>query len=322
MTVRWGILGAAKFALEHMAPAIHAARGAELVAVASRDVAKVAPFQAFAPRVQALGYDALLEDPSIDAVYIPLPHPMHVPWGLKALAAGKHVLVEKPAAMTAEEIDPLIAARDETDLIASEAFMIVHHPQWQLARNMIANGDIGTLGHVTANFTYNNASDPGNIRNKADTGGGSLPDIGVYTIGSTRWATQQEPAQIEHARLTFEDGCEVTARAFARFDDFSAHWLTSMRMNNFQEVIFHGETGALRLTCPFNPSVHDQARVILEKGNTRQEHRFPQANHYVLQVENICAAIRGEASLAWTLEDARGTQTVIDAIRQAAKDTE
>lgn len=318
MTINWGILGAAKFAQDQMGPAIHAARGARLAAVASRDAKKVAPFQAFAPDVRALGYDEMLADPTIDAVYIPLPHPMHVPWGVKALEAGKHVLVEKPTAMTAAEIEPLIAARDRSGLVATEGYMIVHHPQWQEARRLLREGAIGDLAHVNAVFTYNNASDPENIRNSAQNGGGSLPDIGVYTIGATRWATGAEPTAIPHAALVFEGDCEVTAQVGAQFPGFTASWLTSMRMGKFQEISFHGRAGVLRLPCPFNALVHDQARVILERDATRHETRFPADNQYVRQVENVCAAIRGEAQLLWTLEDARGTQTVIDAIRTSA----
>lgn len=321
MTIRWGILGTAKFAREHMGPAIHAARGAELVAVASRDPVKVAPFQAFAPRAQAMGYDEMLACDTVEAVYIPLPHPMHVPWGVKALEAGKHVLVEKPTAMSAPEIAPLIAARDASGLVATEAYMIVHHPQWDEVRRLLAEGAIGTLGHVNAVFTYNNAGDPGNIRNAKASGGGSLPDVGVYTIGATRWATGIEPTSIPHAAIIFEDDCEVTARVAAQFSGFTASWLTSMRMDRFQEMTFHGSDGVIRVPCPFNPSAHDQARVILERGATRFETRFPAQNQYVTQVENVCAAIRGEADLLWTLENARGTQQVIDDIRAAARDS-
>ena len=317
-TIRWGILGASNFALTDMAPAIHAARDCTLAAVASRTPEKAAPFATLAPGLTVHNdYDALLADPNIDAVYIPLPHPLHVPWGIKALEAGKHVLVEKPAAMSAPQIDPFIAARDRTGLVASEAFMIPHHPQWQLTRKLLADGAIGTLQHINATFTYNNASAPKNIRNNADTGGGSLPDIGVYTIGAARLVTGAEP-RINHAAITWEGKCEVTTRATASFGDVTAHWLTSMRMDRWQQVTLHGSKGVIRLPCPFNPLGYDAARVILEAGERREETRFPSVNQYVLQVENVAAAIRGDASLLWTLEDAKATQSVIDAIHAAA----
>ena len=186
--LRWGILGAAKFAREHMGPAIHAARSAELVALATRDAARAAPFHAFCPHMAVHdSYDALLSDPEVDAVYIPLPNHMHVEWTLKALDAGKHVLCEKPMAMQASEFDALIAARDRSGCLAAEAYMIVHHPQWIRVREMIQGGAIGTVRHVTGAFSFDNRSDVGNIRNRAETGGGGLRDIGVYVFGSARY---------------------------------------------------------------------------------------------------------------------------------------
>ena len=129
--VRWGILGAANFARQHMAPAIHAAEGAELAALATSDPAKAAGFKAFCPSLFVHdSYEALLADPTIEAVYIPLPNHLHVEWTLKAIAAGKHVLTEKPMTLVASDFDQLIAARDKSGLFVAEAYMIVHHPQW------------------------------------------------------------------------------------------------------------------------------------------------------------------------------------------------
>ena len=316
--LNWGILGASRFARMQMGRAIHAAEGARLAALATESPDKAEAFRAFAPdlRVHA-SYDALLADPTIDAVYIPLPHTLHIAWSRKALAAGKHVLTEKPIALLADEIDPLIADRDATGLVATEAFMIVNHPQWARARTLLADGAIGALRHVTAHFTYNNP-DPANIRNRPETGGGSLPDIGVYTIGATRWTTGQEPHRIRSAALTMEDGVEVTARVQAEFDGFSADWLTSMRLFAHQEVTFHGEGGLLRLSAPFNPQVFGEARLELRHAERTTVERFPAANHYIAQVEAFGRAVRDGAALPWTLEDARGTQSVIDAIRAEA----
>jgi predicted dehydrogenase len=196
--LRWGILGAAKFARDHMAPAIHAARNAELVALATSDPARAAPFAAFAPGLKIhTSYDDLLADTGIDAVYIPLPNHLHVAWTLKALAAGKHVLCEKPISLTAPEIAPIIAARDAFGLLAAEAFMIVHHPQWQRAQHLVQSGAIGAVTHVDGVFTYDNRADPGNIRNKPETGGGGIYDIGVYTYGSARFVTGAEPVALD-----------------------------------------------------------------------------------------------------------------------------
>ena len=314
-TIRWGVLGASKFAREQMAPAIHLARGAELAGLATTSPDKAAVFEEFAPGLRVhSSYDDLLSDPEIDAVYIPLPHHLHAEWSLKAIAAGKHVLVEKPLGLTATDFDPVIAARDESGLLVAEAYMIVHHPQWQLARKLLAEGAIGKLMHVRAAFSYNNASDRENIRNRAEIGGGSLPDIGVYTLGSTRFVTGEEPVSVS-ADITREDGLEVTARVSAQFPSFTYQGITSMRMALFQEMAFHGDAGVLRLTAPFNPGGYGEAAVELATaGDVVRIERFPRENHYVLQVENFCAALRGEIDYPCPLEFSRGTQAMIDMI--------
>ncbi|MCV6598329.1 MAG: Gfo/Idh/MocA family oxidoreductase, partial [Mangrovicoccus sp.] len=139
--VQFGVLGAAKFARQFMAPAIHAAGGARLAGLATSSATKAEPFQAFCPDLTVYhSYEALLDDPEIEAVYIPLPNHLHVEWSLKALDAGKHVLCEKPMTMQAAEFDALIEKRDQTGLLAAEAYMIVHHPQWQFVQKLIADG--------------------------------------------------------------------------------------------------------------------------------------------------------------------------------------
>jgi predicted dehydrogenase len=317
-TVRWGILGASRFALNHMAPAIHLARGAELAALATSDPARAAEFRTLAPGLRVVqGYDALLADPAIDAVYIPLPNTLHVEWTLKSLAAGKHVLCEKPVAMRAGDIDALIAARDRSGLVAAEAYMIVHHPQWQRAREWLRAGEIGRLVQVDGMFSYDNRADPGNIRNRPETGGGSLPDIGVYTLGATRWMTGEEPETVA-AEIVWENGVDVTAHVTARFPSFRFAGTTSMRMHPRQDMVFHGEAGVIRLHAPFNAGVFGQAEAELHRGLSVAVDRWPAANHYVLQVEAFGRAVRDGAPFAWTLEDARGTQAMIDRAFAAA----
>ncbi|SDY67267.1 Predicted dehydrogenase [Jannaschia faecimaris] len=313
--IRWGVLGASNFALRKMVPAIHLAHRHQFVALGTRSPAKAASFAGLAPGLRVHGdYDALLADPDVDAVYIPLPHTLHIEWAIKALRAGKHVLVEKPVAMHADEIAPLIAARDETGLICAEAYMIVHHPQWQRVRDLLADGAVGTLRHVEGVFTYNNADDPGNIRNSAATGGGALPDIGVYSYGSTRWVTGMEPEEITHVEIDWEDGCDVLARVSARFPAFTAHFVNSMRLLPEQFVVFHGDTGLIRMTCPFNAGTFDIARIEVHGPKAARVERWAEPNQYVLQVDAFGAAVRGEQAFPWSLEDARGTQAMIDAV--------
>jgi len=321
--LRWGILGAAKFAREHMGPAIHAAAGAELVALATSNAEKAAGFAAFAPGIAVFdSYDALLADPSIDAVYIPLPNHLHVEYSLKAMAAGKHVLCEKPMTLQAAEFDQLIAARDQSGKLAAEAYMIVHHPQFIRAKELVQGGAIGKLVHVDAAFSYFN-DDKTNIRAHADMGGGGLRDIGVYTFGAARFVSGQEPVAVPYAHLRLDNDVDVFAQVAATFPDFTYAATVSMRMFPRQEIIFHGEQGVLRLNCPFNAGVFGNAELTLENANrTVVTERWPDVNQYVLQVENFCKTVQTGTVYPCTLEFSRGTQEMIDMVfATAAKPT-
>ncbi|HHS94759.1 MAG TPA: Gfo/Idh/MocA family oxidoreductase, partial [Rhodobacterales bacterium] len=265
--MRWGILGGAKFAAKHMGPAIHAARGNRLVALATSSPAKAAPFEAFCPGLDVfLDYDAMLEWDAIDAVYIPLTNTLHVEWTKKAIAAGKHVLTEKPIAMVASEIDELIALRDASGLLVAEAYMIVHHPQWIRAREILQSGEIGRVTHADAVFTYDNRADTGNIRNRAETGGGGIRDIGVYTYSSMRFAMQAEPLTLS-ARIKREGGVDTWAQVVGEMDGplgrFTFSAMTSMRLAARQQVVFQGDKGTLTLPAPFNAGVFGEARLEL-----------------------------------------------------------
>ncbi|SOC05161.1 Gfo/Idh/MocA family protein [Rhodobacter maris] len=316
--VNWGILGASNFAAHRMGPALHAARGSRLAALATSSAEKAAPFAAFAPGLKLHeSYAALLADPEIEAVYIPLPNTLHVEWGIRALEAGKHVLIEKPLAMTAAEITPLIAARDRAGKCAAEAYMIVHHPQWQLVRRWLDEGRIGRLKHADVAFTFDNP-DPANIRNRADVGGGSIPDIGVYAYSSVRFAARAEPVTLQ-AKIRRENGVDTFTQVWGDMagpgGPFSFAALTSTRLFPRQEVTFQGETGRITLSAPFNAGVFGEGQVSLHGFSTTETHRFPGVNQYVLQVEAFVAHIREDVPFAWTLEDARKGQAMIDMVR-------
>jgi predicted dehydrogenase len=298
-----------------MGPAIHAAKGAVLSAVASRTPQSVAPFQDFAAGCRAvMGYDALIADPDIDAIYIPLPHHMHVEWTVKALNAGKHVLAEKPIAMQADDFEKLIAARDASGLLAAEAYMIVHHPQWQRARQMVADGAIGRVIHITGGFSYDNSDDPQNIRNQAATGGGGMRDIGVYVLGAARYVMGADLENIS-AKIRWESGFDIFASMQGNMGEATYSAYVSTRMHPHQEMVFHGSEGLLRLTAPFNANIFGEARIELHQPNLGlRVEKFPAANHYVNQVEAFGHSIRNGAAYPWTLEQARGTQEAIDTV--------
>ena len=319
--LRWGILGASKFALEHMLPAMQLAKSTECVALATSNFQSAKPFLSINPEISVYeSYDALLCNSNVDAIYIPLPNHLHVHWSRQAIQAGKHVLCEKPIALKADEIDELIRLRDTSGLLLAEAFMIVHHPQWQHAKRLLKSGVIGDLIQVDGVFSYNNSSDPTNIRNRVVTGGGGLPDIGVYTFGSTRFMTEEEPEEILHASISWENGVDVWANVSAQFPSFRFMGVTSMRMQARQEMNFHGSDGLIRLTAPFNPQVFGLAEVHLFRDEGKlQTFSFPIGNHYVKQLEAFYASVEEGADYPCTLEFSKGTQHMIDMVFQKNK---
>ena len=319
MAFRWGILGASRFAAQHMGPAIHAAKGNELVAVATSAAEKAKPFRDFAPGIEVFeDYEALLGSDRVDAIYVPLPNHLHVPWSVKALEAGKHVLCEKPITLKADQFEQLIAARDAAGKHAAEALMIAHHPQFQRAKELVQGGAIGTLRHVDAVFSFNNAGDVTNIRHDPAKGGGGLYDIGVYTCSAARLVSGAEPEAVTLSNLYKEHGVDVYAQFAADFSGFSMSSMVSMRLHNRQEVVFHGDKGWLKLSCPFNANVYDLSELTLETDTGSRVHeRWPNVNQYVLQVENFAKTAQTGAEYPCPLEFSRGTQNMLDMIFEA-----
>lgn len=317
--LRWGIIGASKIAREYVAPGIHASARGRIAAIASRTPGKGEALAEPYPDVRLHGdYDALLADPGVDAVYIPLPNGQHVEWTAKALQAGKHVLCEKPIALKATEIDGLIALRDRTGLLAAEAFMVTHHPQWRRVRALLAEGAIGTLLAVQGAFSFLNA-DPANIRNQPALGGGALRDIGVYPCVTTRFATGAEPVSAAAAEIEWDMGIDATARARLKFPDFTLDFYVSMRMAPRQLMVFHGDKGWIALHAPFNAGAYGD--VVLEwrsaDGTIRLE-RFGIFDQYRAQVDAFAASALDGAPYACPLEFSRGNQVAIDMIYAAA----
>lgn len=320
--LRFGILSTAKIGRELVAPAIADAGNAVISAVASRDKARA---RAMADRFgagHAFGsYEEMLESDAIDAVYIPLPTSQHVEWAIRAADAGKHVLVEKPLALKADEIAPVIAARDRNKVVISEAFMVTYSPVWQKVRSLIAEGAIGDLVQVQGAFSYFN-KDAENMRNKPELGGGGLPDIGVYPTVTTRFATGQEPEQVQ-ATVRFDKafGTDVYASVRAAFKDFELSFYISTQLANRQAMAFHGTKGLIEVTAPFNANRWGEESVLLsnQSHSETQVFRFQDSRQYMLQVEAFARAVAGEKAEIFTLEQSVKNQKLIDAIYRAGE---
>ncbi|RJG43263.1 Gfo/Idh/MocA family oxidoreductase [Mesorhizobium sp. DCY119] len=319
---RWGVLSTAKIAREQLLPAIADAQNGVISAIASRDAQKA---RALADRFgapHAFGsYDELLASDTVDGVYIPLPTSQHVEWAAKAAEAGKHVLVEKPLALDARDIVPLIAIRDRKKVLICEAFMVVYHPQWIKVRDLIAEGAIGRLRHVQGAFSYYNV-DPNNMRNNLDLGGGALPDIGVYPTVATRFSTGKEPNRVQATIERDKNfGTDIYSSIRADFGDFELSFYLSTQMAARQSMVFHGDKGFIEVASPFNAGLYDHHRIELHNQNhsEAQVFRFPGTQQYRLEVEAFARAAQGGKDEVFTLENSILNQKVIDAIFRAGE---
>ncbi|RUW48944.1 Gfo/Idh/MocA family oxidoreductase [Mesorhizobium sp. M1A.F.Ca.ET.072.01.1.1] len=317
---RWGVLSTAKIGREQLLPAIVDSENGLLSAIASRDLAKARALgERFGARHAFGSYEELLASKEVDGVYIPLPTSQHVEWTAKAIEAGKHVLVEKPLALDAKDIPPLIKLRDEKNVLVCEAFMVVYHPQWIKVRDLIASGAIGRLRHVQGAFSYYNV-DPTNMRNQLDLGGGALPDIGVYPTVSTRFSTGKEPVRVQatiERDKTF--GTDIYSSIRADFGDFELSFYLSTQMAARQVMVFHGEKGFIEVFGPFNAGLYDHHRIELHNQNhtEAQVFRFPGTQQYRLECEAFVRAAQGGKDRVFTLEESVLNQKVIDAIFRA-----
>lgn len=317
---RWGVLSTAKIGREQLLPAIVDSENGVLSAIASRDLSKAKALgERFGARHAFGSYEELLASKEVDGVYIPLPTSQHVEWTAKAIEAGKHVLVEKPLALDAKDIPPLIKLRDEKKVLVCEAFMVVYHPQWIKVRDLIASGAIGRLRHVQGAFSYYNV-DPNNMRNKLDLGGGALPDIGVYPTVSTRFSTGKEPLRVQatiERDKTF--GTDIYSSIRADFGDFELSFYLSTQMAARQVMVFHGEKGFIEVFGPFNAGLYEHHRIELHNQNhtEAQVFRFPGTQQYRLECEAFVRAAQGGKDRVFTLEESVLNQKVIDAIFRA-----
>ncbi|MGB1309749.1 MAG: Gfo/Idh/MocA family protein [Leucothrix sp.] len=316
--LRWGMLSTAKIAREQVIPAHLSARGNCISTIASRDVSRA---QQVADQFQipyvAESYEALLQSDQVDAVYIPLPTSQHIEWSIKAANAGKHVLVEKPLALTADDILPVQAAAKANGVIVAEAFMVHYHPQWQQVRQWLSSGAIGRLRHIQGAFSYFNR-DPDNMRNKLELGGGGIPDIGVYPMVTARMATGCEPLKIR-ADVEFDPdfGTDRYANVQCQFADFDLSFYVSMTMALHQSMKFHGEEGYIQIDAPFNPGLYGDAVISLWNQNHTivETKRFAGVNQYQCQAEAFAdAVISGDASGLFSLESSVANQRALDAI--------
>jgi predicted dehydrogenase len=317
--VRWGVLGAAKIATTKVIPGMQRCEHAEIAAIASRDLAKAeaTALQLGIPKAYG-SYEALLEDPDIDAIYNPLPNHLHLTWSAKAAMAGKHVLCEKPIALDVDETRDLIAVRDQTGVVMGEAFMVHVHPQWLRTVELVREGEIGQLRAMNCVFSYRN-TDPSNIRNIRHMGGGALMDIGCYPIHCSRWIFGQEPTRV--SAIIDRDPDFGTDRIVSGLLDFpwgQSAFTCSTQMAPYQRMIVFGEFGRIEVEIPVNAPPDRETRIFVTRmGETRTE-TFPVCDQYTLQGDAFSKAILGLGEVPVPLEDALANMAVIQGLFLAA----
>jgi predicted dehydrogenase len=324
--LRWGILSTADIGRRKVIPGIQKAARCQVVAIASRDAARARQAAGELGIPTAHGsYEALLADPHIDAVYIPLPNHLHAEWATAAADAGKHVLCEKPLALTAADAERMIEACDGAGVRLMEAFMYRLHPSWVAARELVASGRIGRLTAVQSWFSYFN-DDPRNIRNINDTGGGALYDIGCYSVNLSRMLFGAEPIRVEASmRRDPVGGTDVVTSGLLEFEDGSATFTCSTRAEDDQRVHIYGTKGRISIGIPFNIPPDRPTEITLAAGGdppvapNLQVLTFPVADPYTVEAEQFAAAILDDLPTPVPPADAVANLRVIERLFAAAE---
>jgi predicted dehydrogenase len=324
--VAWGVLGTAKIGTEHVIPAMQRGELTTVAAIASRDGTRA---RAVADRLgigRAYGsYEELLADPAVEAAYNPLPNHLHVPWSVRAMEAGKHVLCEKPVALDADQARQLADAAARTGRLVAEAFMVRHHPQWRTARDIALGGRIGEARAVQTLFSYY-LTDPGNIRNQADIGGGGLYDVGCYAVSTARYVFGGEPERV--IGLFDNDPVTRTDRMTSGLAEFPGRrhlgFTCATQLVLCQRVQILGTRGRVEIEIPFNAPADAPTRILVDDGRDlsgggREVIELPAANQYTAQGDAFSRAVLGERPLEWGIDDAILNMRVIDALFRSAR---
>jgi predicted dehydrogenase len=324
--VRWGVLSTARIGTKKVIPGMQQAASCKITAIASRDRNRARETADALGIPKAYGsYEELLADPEIDAIYNPLPNHLHVPWSIRAAEAGKHVLCEKPIALTADEAQHLLEVRNRTGVLIQEAFMVRSHPQWIAARQIVESGRIGEPQLFMGAFSYYN-DDPANIRNVLDWGGGGLMDIGCYIVHTSRMIFDREP--VRAAALIQRDPKMEIDRLTSVMLDFGgpqAIGSCSTQLVPYQRIQIMGTRGRIEIPIPFNAPPDKPTRIFVDDGAdlagaTAEAIEFGVCDQYTIQGELFSRAIIEGRAAPYPLEDSVRNMHVIDELVRSASD--
>ncbi len=323
--VRWGILSTAGIGIKKVVPAMQKGEWVEVIAIASRDLQKAEEAAHALGIAKPYGsYEELLADPQVEAIYNPLPNQLHVPWSIRAAEAGKHVLCEKPLSMTVAEARSLLAVQQRTGVTIGEAFMVRTHPQWLRTRELIAGGRIGQLRSIQGFFSYFN-TDPKNIRNIPECGGGALMDIGCYPINTSRFLFGEEPSRV--SGLIDRDPILKVDRltsAILEFPSGHAVFTCSTQLAPYQRMQLLGTRGRIEIEIPFNAPNDRPCRILIDDGRDLfgggiTVETFPTCDQYTIQGDAFSRAVREGKPAPVPLADGIKNMAVIEAVFRSAE---
>ena len=322
--IKWGVLGAAKIAVDKVIPAMQRGGLTEIVAIASRDPdkARAAAARLGIPRSYG-SYEALLADSDIDAIYNPLPNHLHLPWTIAAAEAGKHVLCEKPIGLSSSEARTLIEVRDRAGVKIQEAFMVRTHPQWLRTMDICRSGRLGDVRSYVGTFSYFN-NDPSNIRNVAEWGGGALMDIGCYLIMTSRMVFGEEPRRVMGC-IDRDPQSQVDTLTSMMLEYPSGHAIgtCSTRLVSHQRVQVFGTKGRIEVEIPFNAPPDRPCRIFVDEhgdlfGRNIETVEIPMCDQYTVQGDLFSRAILEKSDLPYPLEMSVRNMALIEAVFRSA----
>ena len=326
MKIRWGVLGNAGIARNFVIPGMQAGKYSEVAGIASRDINKSTKTAGDMGIEKAYGsYEELLADKSIDAVYIPLPNLLHVEWSIKAMNAGKHVLCEKPFALTVAEVKRAMKVRDQSGVKMGEAFMVRTHPQWLKARELTSSEDFGKLRAVQGFFSYSNF-DSSNIRNSysSDMGGGGLWDIGCYPVNTSRFLFREEPTRvIAMAEFDPKFKTDILTSAILDFPSGQAAFISSTQISPYQRMLAVGTKKHVEIKIPFNSPSTFPTELYYDESNVNEAERnkiiIDTCHQYTLQGDAFSKAILENTEVPVPLEDTIYNTAVLTALYKSTK---
>ncbi len=320
--IRWGVLSTARIGLQKVIPAMQQAEHCEIIAIASRNLAAAQKAAAplGIPKVHG-AYEELLHDPDVEAIYNPLPNHLHVPWSIKAIEAGKHVLCEKPLATSVSELEKLIgAANAHPQIKVMEAFMYRRHPQWLKVRELAHSGKIGDARALHSFISFFN-NDPNNVRNNPGMGGGALFDIGCYSVSIPRFIFGAEPKRVcAHMDIDPDFKIDRTISGILDFGLQTSDFTCSTQLARHQSVTIFGTEGRIDLEIPLNPPLDRPAKIFLRRDSETEEILIEACNQFTIQGEAFSLAIINDTPAAVPLEDSLANMKVIEALFESARE--